>query len=152
MKQLWKPFAIYAGLDIFCTGVGMGVPILNIQLGFLVGWYLARRAVREGDVSPSMLRTLLVRSLVTVLLTFAMMAVICGPWCKVLWDPTYDYTKSGVPLILYGAKASFIGWMVLMVVISPLLQLLTTFSAAVVTLAATSGHQISFCLSIQEAK
>ncbi len=141
MKSIWKPFAIYAFLDILCTGMGMGVPIMNIQLGFLVGWYLARRALREEDFSPSMLRTLLLRSLITVLLTFAMMAVIWGPWCKVLWDSNYDYTQTGVPLILYGAKSSFIGWLVLMVFISPFLQLLTTLSAAVVTLAVSLGYQ-----------
>lgn len=135
MKSIWKPFAIYTLLDIFCTGMGMGVPFMNIQLGFLVGWYLARRALSEGELSSTLLRTLLLHSLVTVLLTFAMMVVIWGPWCRVLADPNYDYTNTGIPLILFGAKSSFIGWMVLMILISPFLQLLTTLSAAMVTLA-----------------
>lgn len=140
MKQVWKPITTYALLDIFCTGMGMGVPFMNIQLGFLVGWYLGRRGLSEGELSSTLLRTLILRSILTVLLTFAMMVVIWGPWCRVLADPNYDYTHTGIPLILFGPKSSFIGWMVLMILISPFLQLLTTLSAAVVTLAGSGVY------------
>ncbi len=67
MKSLLKPFVIYAVLDIFCTGMGMGVPFMNIQLGFLVGWYLARRGLSEGELSPFLkLLTTLSAALVTL--------------------------------------------------------------------------------------
>ncbi|OGJ72673.1 hypothetical protein A2454_02600 [Candidatus Peribacteria bacterium RIFOXYC2_FULL_55_14] len=40
----------------------------------------------------------------------------------------------GHPFILYDPEASFIGWLVLMIILSPFLQLLTTIFAAYVTL------------------
>jgi hypothetical protein len=43
-----------------------------------------------------------------------------------LFDPGADLANFGIPLILYEPRASFIGWLVLMIVISPVLQLLTT--------------------------
>ena len=37
---------------------------------------------------------------------------------------------AGIPLILYDPRWSFIGWMVLMIIISPFLQLLTIIFAS----------------------
>ena len=41
-----------------------------------------------------------------------------------LFDPAADLANFGIPLILYEPTASFIGWLVLMIVISPFLQFL----------------------------
>ena len=43
-----------------------------------------------------------------------------------LFDPAANLANLGAPLILYEPVASFIGWLVLMIVISPFLQLLMT--------------------------
>ncbi len=43
-----------------------------------------------------------------------------------LSDPAADLANFGIPPILYEPRASFIGWLVLMIAISPVLQLLTT--------------------------
>jgi hypothetical protein len=40
----------------------------------------------------------------------------------------------GIPMILYDPRASFIGWMVLMIIISPVLQILTTVFSSTVRL------------------
>lgn len=36
---------LYILIDIICVGVGMGVPIFCILLGFPLGWYIARRTI-----------------------------------------------------------------------------------------------------------
>ncbi len=41
-----------------------------------------------------------------------------------LSDPAADLANFGIPPILYEPRASFIGWLVLMIAISPVLQLL----------------------------
>ena len=51
-----------------------------------------------------------------------------------LLDPQADLANFGIPMILYGPQASFIGWLVLMIVISPFLQLLATLFGAHVTM------------------
>lgn len=66
--------------------------------------------------------------------TGGLMVVIWGRCMPMLFDPSSDLANFGIPLILYGPKASFIGWLVLMMVISPFLQLLTTVFASYVTL------------------
>jgi hypothetical protein len=49
-----------------------------------------------------------------------------------LSDPAADIAHFGIPLILYEPVASFIGWIVLMVLISPFLQALAAaFSSSV---------------------
>ena len=50
------------------------------------------------------------------------------------FDSGYDFENFGVPLILYEPRASFVGWLVLMILVSPFLQLLTTVFASYVTL------------------
>ncbi len=58
--------------------------------------------------------------------TFIVMAIIWGRCVPLLFDPAADYVNFGIPMILYEPKPSFIGWLVLMIVISPFLQLLAT--------------------------
>jgi len=51
-----------------------------------------------------------------------------------LWNPNVNFANLGIPLILYDPKISFIGWIILMVFISPFLQLFTTVFASHVAL------------------
>ncbi len=62
------------------------------------------------------------------------MIIIWGPTMAMLFDPYADFENFGIPLILYDPKISFVGWQVLMILISPFLQLLTTIFASYLTL------------------
>ena len=53
-----------------------------------------------------------------------------------LFDPRADLANFGIPLILFDPQASFIGWLVLMIAISPFLQLLATLFGSHLTLLA----------------
>jgi hypothetical protein len=68
-------------------------------------------------------------------MTFAIMAVIWLPQLRKLAEPGFDAEEYGIPMILYTSTASFIAWIVLVVVISPFLQLMASvFSAYAVSL------------------
>jgi hypothetical protein len=127
-------FLIFAIIDLFCVGLGMGVPIFCIFFGFLVGWYIARRAIVNAVSQKEILKRVLVSAIITSLFTFLLMCFIWLPFGTKLFDPTTDFKNLGIPLILYDPKASFIGWLVLMILISPFLQLLTTIFASYLTL------------------
>jgi hypothetical protein len=136
-RRPWRTvllFVVYVVVDVLCVGFMMGVPILCIPLGFIVGWYVTRRLTAAGDNLGEILRRILKYAIVTSLVTFVMMAAIWGPCVSMLFDPKVDLRHFGIPQILYTPKASFIGWLVLMIAISPLLQLLATVSAAYLTL------------------
>jgi hypothetical protein len=60
--------------------------------------------------------------------TLVVMVAIWGRSVAMFFDPASDFENFGIPLILYSPKASFIGWLALMMLISPLLQVLTTSS------------------------
>ena len=128
-------FAIYIAADLVCVGMGMGVPIFCIGLGFLVGWYIAMRAIRGSSDVRQTLRTVLLHAVATCLVTFVLMALLWGPTIQLLFDPGYDFANFGIPLILYDPTLSFVGWLVLMIFISPFLQLLTTLFSSYLTLA-----------------
>ncbi len=51
-----------------------------------------------------------------------------------LFKSGFDIINSGIPMILYDPFASFIGWMVLMIIISPFLQFLMAILGAYVVL------------------
>jgi hypothetical protein len=70
----------------------------------------------------------------TSAVTFALMAIIWGSVTPMLFDPAADFANFGIPLILYDPKVSFIGWLILMIFISPFLQLLTTLFSSYLTL------------------
>lgn len=114
-------------LDVICVGLGMGVPIFCILFGFLVGWYIARMVTATTEQIREILPRLLTYAGVTSAFTFVVMALIWGRCIVMLFDPGADFANFGIPLILYDPKTSFIGWLVLMIVVSPFLQLLTTF-------------------------
>jgi hypothetical protein len=126
-------FVFFVVGDVICFGMGMGVPILCILFGFPTGWILARRALSRETGARAMLRSLLRASILLSLLTFAMCVVVWGQFVPWIFDGSRDLTKAGTPLILYTPKASLIGWLILMVVISPILQAMTTICAAVLT-------------------
>jgi hypothetical protein len=125
--------ALFAVLDIFCVGLGMGVPIFCILLGLPVGWYIARRTMRRGADVGWLLGKMLLGAGLTSSFTLVMMAVLWGPSAVMLFDPTADLAEFGMPLILYEPLASFVAWLVLMIVISPFLQFLMTLFGSHIT-------------------
>jgi hypothetical protein len=125
IKPGWA-FGIYIVLDTICVGMGMGVPIFCILFGFLVGWYIVRMVVATTEQTSEVLEKLLLYAAVASAFTFVVMTVIWGRCFLMLFDPSMDYANFGIPMILYDPKASFIGWLVLMIVVSPFLQLLMT--------------------------
>jgi len=130
----WVAFGAFVFLDVLCVGMGMGVPIFCIALGFPVGCYIAARAVRSTADLAEVLKRMVIQATVTSAVTFAMMAVIWGSMTPMLFDPAADFVNFGIPMILFSPRASFVGWLVLMIFISPFLQLLTTLFASHLTL------------------
>jgi len=129
-----KFYVIYIIFDMFFVGVGMGVPFFCILLGFPVGWYIAKqKSLNQKDIS-TILNEILKYSLYTALFTFILMLCIWVPLSTMLLNPGADFVNTGIPMILYDPKMSFIGWMILMIFISPFLQLLATVFASNVAL------------------
>lgn len=126
--------AAFALLDIICVGMGMGVPIVCILFGLPVGWYITRRIATRSLDMRHMLGKILLGAALTSGFTFILMAVLWGPAIPMLFDPAADLANFGIPQILYEPVASFVGWMVLMIVISPFLQFLMTLLGSHVTL------------------
>jgi hypothetical protein len=136
---------LMVAVDVICVGLGMGVPIFCLLFGFPLGIYLARRAAgAQAVVSASdlaaVLRHALARALWVAAATLAMMAVIWYPAARMLFDPAADLANFGLPMILYEPRASFIGWLALMIIISPALQVLTAAFGAYLALAGTYRH------------
>ena len=127
-------FVLFVALDVLFMGVGMGVPIFNIVFGFIVGWYLVKWISIVTRETQQILQRLLIYSCISAGVTFLGMLLIWG-WCvTMLFNPHADFVKFGIPLILFDPRMSFIGWLLLMIVISPFLQLLTTVFAGHLTL------------------
>ena len=133
LRPRWV-LALFLLLDTVCVGMGMGVPIFCILFGFVVGWYVVRRLVATGTDLPRILNRILLYAIVTSAYTFLVMVALWAPAARMLFDPGADLANFGIPLILYDPRASFIGWLVLMIAISPFLQLLTTLFGAHLTL------------------
>lgn len=127
-------FVIFALLDLFCIGLGMGVPIFCVLLGFPVGWYIARRAINTEQVAERVFPKILNYAVISAAFTFVIMAILWGRCIALLFDPNFDLARFGHPMILFTPKASFIGWLILMILLSPFLQLLTTIFAAYLSL------------------
>ena len=130
----WAAFVVFVLLDVICVGMGMGVPIFCIAVGFPVGWYIAARALRATSNVGTVLKRTVVQGTVTSAVTFAMMVLIWGNTARMLGDPAADFANFGIPMILYDPKISFVGWLILMIFISPFLQLLTTLFSSHLTL------------------
>ncbi len=133
LKPRWA-LAVFIVLDTICVGMGMGVPIFCILLGFLVGWYIARMVIATTGQIREVLRKLLLHAALTSAFTFVVMTVIWGRCIPMLFDPSTDFADFGIPLILYDPRASFIGWLILMIGVSPFLQLLATLFGSHLTL------------------
>ena len=132
-KPVWV-FVVYVVLDLICIGMGMGVPIFCILLGFPVGWFLVKYITSTSSSVPEIMRKVLRYALLASLVTLVGMVIVWGTSVIMLSDPTLDLANYGIPMILYEPLASFIGWMVLMILISPFLQLLASIFAAYLTL------------------
>ena len=133
----WKlgwTLVVFALLDIFCTGAGMGVPFFNILLGLPVGWYLAQRLAKKISNLRPLMGKLLLWSAITSAFTVLLMLILWTPALLMLFDPAADLANFGIPMILFEPLASFIGWLVLMILISPFLQMLITLFGAHLTL------------------
>jgi hypothetical protein len=133
LKLGWA-IALYLLLVLLATGVGMGVPFFNVLLGLPVGWWLVQRLDIPGVGVRGLLGKLLGWAAATAGVSVLAMLIIWMPAILMLFDPAADLANFGIPLILFEPKASFIGWLVLMIVISPFLQMLMTLFAAQVTL------------------
>ena len=112
----------------------MGVPIFCILFGFIVGYCVVRFITVKVTELPGVMQKTFVAALITASLTFLAMLALWMPFASYLFDPAKDLANTGIPLILYEPRASLIGWIVLMVLISPFLQLLTTLFGAYLTL------------------
>ena len=134
-RKYLSPIIAFIFLDILAVGIGMGVPIFAILLGFVVGWFSPSVLLSDASHVRQLLRMCLVAACVTSGLTFLLMLVIWGPLTRMLFDPSADIANFGIPLILYEPKTSFIGWMVLMIILSPLFQALATGFTSSVRLA-----------------
>ena len=135
--RLWVALGIYVFVDIICVGMGMGVPFFCILLGLPLGWYIVKRLTAEQAEIRDILRKMLLYGAIAAAITCLGMLLIWGTLVVVQFsNPATDFVETGVPMILYEPKASFIGWIVLMIVISPGLQLLTTLFASHLTLLA----------------
>ena len=127
-------FIVYLLLDTFFVGMGMGIPFFCILFGFPVGWYLAKRLRATEKSLEVILSKILKYALFSSIFTFILMIIIWGPISTMLLDPNANIANFGIPMILYDPKMSFIGWIILMVFISPFLQLITTVFTSNVTL------------------
>ena len=125
---------LFITIDIICMGAGMGVPIFCILLGFPLGWYIVKRISTSTEDPHLIYYKIFKLSLLASAFTFLLMVVIWGRSILILFDPMSDFQNFGHPFILYDPKISFIAWLILMIFISPFLQLLTTIFAAFITL------------------
>jgi hypothetical protein len=126
--------ALYAFADLVCLGAGMGVPIFCIALGVPAGWITGKRALAVSSDIGSALQSVMRASALTSLITFIPLLFIWGSCITWLFNPSRDLANFGIPLILYTPQASFIGWLVLMILISPILQGMVTLTAGVLVL------------------
>jgi hypothetical protein len=128
-----KPLQIvlFLTFEVLSIGMGMGVPFFTILYGFLVGLVIPSILHTSTDISAGDLVAILRAALITSGVTLALMALIWLPPLSWLFDPSRDVANFGMPMILYSPLASFIGWIVLMVVVSPFLQFLMTLFGSV---------------------
>ena len=122
------------------SGIGMGVPILNILFGFLVGWYSTRRAQALYRERKKGFSKIFIYSLFCAGITLIIMLAIWGTTFPMLFDPAADFVNFGHPMILFDPRIGFIGWLVLMIIISPLLQLMASIFSAFITLMAARSE------------
>jgi hypothetical protein len=133
LKPLWA-LLFFTLINIIFIGMGMGVPFFCILMGIPLGWFLVLYATARTSGTREVMWKVLIYAAIAASITMVGMLIIWLPISTVLFDPGNDLSTTGVPLILYEPRASFIGWLGLMIVISPVLQLLTTLFGAWLTL------------------
>ena len=69
-------------------------------------------------------------------MTFIVMLAVWGPSIPSAFDAGFDTAGFGIPLLLYTPHASMIGWLVLMIAVSPLLQFAAIATTGALALAA----------------
>ncbi len=136
IKQSVKEILAYTAIDILCAGAGMGVPVICILLGLPLGRHIAKKYLERENTIKEAGREILRLSFKAAAVTLLLMAVIWGRAVFLLFDPNADIINFGHPMILFEPRASLIGWLVLMIIVSPVLQALMTVFAALSTLAA----------------
>jgi len=115
-------------------GAGMGVPIFCILMAAPYGFLVVGKIIKKESQTHRhyhFYSGILKASAILALTTFIFMLLIWMPWVIKSFYPGFDYKNTGMPLILYTLKASFWGWITLMIIISPLLQFMTSVSAGV---------------------
>ena len=125
-------------LNLMATGAGMGVPIFNIILGFIFGHYIGKSVT---GISAIRIKKLFQQGFLITAMTFIMMLVIWLPALKWITDPQLDVANFGHPFFLYDPLISFIGWIALMILISPLLQLLAIVFTGVIAIIYTRSDE-----------
>ena len=125
---------LYILIDLICVGAGMGVPIFCILLGFPLGWYITNRVAASTEQLYQKYHNIFKFSLFASVFTFMVMLIVWGGAILINIDSSSDIRNFGHPYILYDPETSFIGWLILMIIISPFLQLLTTIFGAYITL------------------
>lgn len=129
----------------FLVGAGMGVPVFCIFMGIPYGVLVVTKMLKKelhSNRHHHFYSGIIKASAVLAVSTFVFMLIIWLPWILKSFAPGFDYETTGMPLILYTLKASFWGWITLMIVISPVLQFMTSISAAVAAVWMFSGKQI----------
>jgi hypothetical protein len=132
--RYWVLIIISVLITAVLTGMGMGVPFFNILFGFVIGWYATKRAFLLYDDLKDRLSKIFIYCMFCAGITLIFMLGIWGSQIPMLFDPLSDFENYGHPMILYDPKFSFIGWLILMIVISPFLQLISSIFTAYLTL------------------
>ncbi len=126
-----KSVAIYyIVIDTVLAGIGMGVPFFCILFGLPFGAFITKNIIATEKDNKARLGKILKAAWLSAGYTFLVMAALWLPQIGKLFDPTFDIANFGHPFILFEPRASFIGWLLLMIVIAPLLQVLTTIFAS----------------------
>jgi hypothetical protein len=132
---------LYILIDIIFAGAGMGVPLFCILSGFPLGWYIAKRVSFSTEQIHQKYYKIFRFSLFAAVFTFIIMLIVWGSAILIHIHSASDIQNFGHPNILYDPEISFYGWLILMVIISPFLQLLVTIFAAFITLIRSEKKQ-----------
>jgi hypothetical protein len=125
---------LYILIDIICIGAGMGVPVFCILLGFPLGWYITKRVYTSTEQLYQKYYKIYKASAFAAIFTFIVMVIVWGCAILIHIHSASDIQNFGHPNILYDPEISFIGWLILMIIISPFLQLIVTIFTAFITL------------------
>ncbi len=142
LRPVWM-FILFLVVDTICIGMGMGVPIFCILFGFFTGWFLVQSVTKKDNEIRVVFRKVLTYAVITASVSLLGMLIIWGPFATYLFDPSKDLAQTGIPMILFEPRPSFIAWILLMVIISPFLQLLTTMFSAYLSFLGWMHHATS---------